>query len=121
MTDKSFNDIQLKALNIGINLRNIAKHHPDAEWEDYPGDIASCTWPIADLIARVDAIHSVLGFIAETPNGYINREALDGLWEQLKVPMEFLESDWAQQALAEATRKWLDGEPGTQRAVFALV
>ncbi len=108
---KSFNDVKLEALNISINLRNIARHCPDAEWEDYPGDIACRTWTIAELIEHVEAIHTVLGFISAIPNGYINREALDGLQEQLKVPTEFLQSSEAKQALEKSTRHFLEGGP----------
>ncbi len=117
MTDqpKSFTDISLKALGLSTDLRNIARHHPEAEWTDYPGDIACRTWTVIELIEHVTAIYTVLGFIAETPNGHINREALDGLWDQLKVPTEFLDSDWAKRALDEATSSFLTGGPDPQQ------
>lgn len=108
---KTFNDISLHALSLAIDLRNIARQHPDAEWTDYPGDLACRTWTVGELIERVEAVHLVMAFIAETPNGYINREALDGLLEQLKVPAEYLESAEAKAALEESSRQFLDGGP----------
>jgi hypothetical protein len=108
---KSFSDLSLHTLNLSIDLRNIARHRPEAEWEEVLSDIASNTWTIAELIERVDAIHSVLGFIAETPNGYVNREALDGLDERLETVREFLASDEAKQALEDADRAFFEGGP----------
>jgi hypothetical protein len=112
---KSFTDLSLHTLNLSIALRNIARHHSEAEWEEVLSSIASNTWAIDELIERVDAIHSVLGFIAETPNGYINREALDGLDEQLETVRDFLASPWAEEALAESDRRFLDDDPDPKR------
>jgi hypothetical protein len=109
---KTFGDIMLEANQLAISLRGITHEHPDATWTQYPGDICGeRTWGIDELADHLSAIHTVLGIIAETPNGYINQEALEGLREQFTPAIDFLATDWAKQVQQEASSRFLDGGP----------
>jgi hypothetical protein len=113
---KSFTDIMLEASQLASSLRGITHEHPDATWTQHPGDICGeRTWRIDELADHLAAIHNVLGNIAETPNGYINQEALEGLREQFKPAIDFLATDWAKQVQQEADSRFLDSSPSPKQ------
>jgi hypothetical protein len=113
---KTFTDIMLEAVQFAISLRGITHQHPDATWTQHPGDIGGeRTWGIDELADHLSAIHAVLGIIAETPNGYINQEALEGLREQFTPAIDFLATDWAKQVEQEGCRRFLQGGPSPKQ------
>lgn len=65
-------------------------------------------WKLTDMADRLSAIHLVMSIIAETPNAHINREALEGLQDQFKLAVEFLDTPLAKDAIAEADRRFFE-------------
>src|SRR5262245_21403001 len=98
---KNITDISLEAVQLAISLRQIAREHPEAKWTEPMSSDWSRTWTVSALATHLTAIHTVLGIIAETPNGYINNEALEGLRRQFRPAVEFLETPWAAERLRE--------------------
>lgn len=112
MTNKTFGDIILQANQLAIRLRGITHQYPDAKWTQHLGDLCGeRTWGIDELADHLSAIGDVLQIIADTPNGYINQEAMDRLREEFSPAIEFLQTDWAKQVQQEATSRFLDGGP----------
>ena len=116
MTTKTFLDIMLEASRLTSDLRGITHEHPDATWTQHPGDICGeRTWGIDELADHLTAITDVLRIIAETPNGYINQEALEGLREQFTPAIDFLATEWAKQVQEAADSRFLDGGPSPKQ------
>jgi hypothetical protein len=103
-----FTDVMLQASKLAFSVRQIAKLHPDKTWNAHPGDICGRTWGLMELADHLSAIHTVLLIIAETPNGFINQDALDGLRRELEPAVELLETEWAKRSIEESDRRFFD-------------
>lgn len=102
-TKLTYQDIQRKAGAYGWQIRDLAAmlaiHHP--------GDMAG---PFGDFEADdykrlgedLLGIDRVLELVGKTPNGFINREALDAMKEVVRGAEEILAEEWVREELKQA-------------------
>ena len=102
-TKLTFEEIQRKAQACGWQIRDLAAMLAI----DHPTDMAG---PLGDYEAddyrrlgeTLLGIDRVLELVGKTPNGFINREALDAMEREVRWAEEILAEEWVREELMRA-------------------
>ena len=87
-----YNMFIIEANRLGRRMKILAKA-PDQPYVD------ECFDGFDDLAETLWAIGTVLKFLGDTPNAYINPEAIEALRDVVQVATSIEKSDWAAEVL----------------------
>jgi hypothetical protein len=100
-----FNKFVIEAGQMGLRMKNLSEavvKHPDVELPDYWDEKE-----LTELSEKCYAISEVLLIIRDTPNAYLNAEAMEALREEVEAAVRVERQDWAQELLRTINPDWM--------------